>query len=93
MADRRAAQRATARAVREYRQTGAYASRLPSATPRAARAGRTEYLDRMVDNPSQRPPKDSPEGKSLGRAAGLARWNKGDPRYLVFKDYWYKDKK
>ena len=77
------AQRATARAVREQRR------QLPRQTTQRARETRREYLERMLANPNQRPGKDTPEGKSLAREAGFARWHKADSRYLDFSDYWY----
>lgn len=78
------AQRATAKAVREQRR------QLPRQTTQRARETRTQYLERMLANPQDRPvDKQSPEGKSLAREAGLARWHKADSRYLDFSDYWY----
>ena len=81
---RRRAQRATAKAVRANRR------QLPRQTTQRARETRREYLERMLAHPEQRPvDKSSPEGKSLAREAGLARWHKSDARYLDFQDYWY----
>jgi hypothetical protein len=79
---RRRAQRETAKAVKERR------TRLGSQT-KQARKTRQQYLNHLIEHPEDRPDKDTEEGRSLAREAGLARWNKADTRYLIFADYWY----
>jgi hypothetical protein len=77
---RAAAQRATARAVRERR------TQLPSQVTSRAIATRTDYLQGVLDGRIAQPT----DTRSLARAAGKASWGKADPRYeAAWAKFWY----
>jgi hypothetical protein len=84
---RAAAQRATAKAVREKR------AQLPTSFKTRAKATRESYLQGVLNGSIPRPEKRSAEGNSLASAAGKARWGKADKVYeAAFKGYWYHNK-
>jgi hypothetical protein len=85
---RRAAQRATAKAVREHRRI------LPSRITSRARRASELYAKAVMRGDEPRPEPGSLEARALARWASLARWHKADPAYLkAFQEYFYHDEK
>jgi hypothetical protein len=83
-AERRRAQRETARAVHDRR------TRLPSAINRGYQQGRRDYADRVIAGREPMPEMGTREAKNLASLAGKARWGKADPRYeKAFSQFWY----
>lgn len=85
---RRAAQRATARAVRENRR------QLPSRITNPARRANEQYARDVLAGREPRPEYKSLEGHGLARWASFSKYSKADPAYLkAFQDYFYHDEK
>lgn len=81
---RAAAQRATARAVREHR------TQLPASINRGVQLARRDYADRVMRGEEPDPQQGSLEARNLASLAGKARWGKADPAYeTAFAKYWY----
>lgn len=83
---RRRAQRETAKAVKEHRR------QLPSGIRERVREAMFNYGHRVLAGEESRPEKGTPEAKQLARLASLARWNKADPEFEAFEEYFYKNK-
>jgi hypothetical protein len=73
---RAAAQRATARAVRQHRAGRGYQSRLPASTTTRARQAPVEYARGLFANPGQASREDK---KVMGRYAGYAAAKQRNP--------------
>lgn len=55
---------------------------------------RREYIAGIMNGTIERPPKNSPEGRSLAALASFASRGKAPRGYeAAFKDYWYHHKK
>lgn len=88
---RRRAQRETAKAVRQARQTGQkYQPRISRATRSAVRQGQINYAQRVLDGTEKEPAKGTPQSKELARVAGWSAAGKADPRFeAAFAKHWY----
>lgn len=91
---RRAAQRATAKAVRQARSHGArYQPRVSRETRAAVRAGEISYVNAVLEGRLPEPAPGSPEAKQLARYASYGSRGKADPRFeAAFSKYWYHKK-
>lgn len=84
---RAAAQRATAKAVREHR------TQLSKSVTSRAIAVRENYLRGVLNGTIPEPPAGSKERHSLARAAAKAAWGKADPAYeAAWSKFWYHNK-
>lgn len=92
---RAAAQRATAKRVREARQRGGrYRPVSPSAARKAVARSQVEYATAVANGDEPMPAPGTPEARQLARMGSLSRWHKADPRfYDMFKQYFYHDEK
>lgn len=86
---RRAAQRATARAVKERRR------QLPRNITKKAIEAPIEHARAILRGEIAEPSPDrfDPESRSLARLASLARWGKADPDFEAFERHFYRRRK
>lgn len=95
---RAAAQRRTAKLVREQRAARKEHRPVPKILPpsfsREYRRQLVNYANAVADGNQPYPEKGTAESKQLARMASFARWNKADPRYYdLFKQYFYHDER
>ena len=84
---RAAAQRATARAVREQR------TRLPVSINRGYQQARMDWAHAVMRGDIPMPAPGTMEAKNLASLAGKASWGKADPAFeRAFSKYWYHHK-
>lgn len=89
---RRAAQRATAKAVRAARAGQKYQPRVPRAIRQRAFQGQIDYATRVLQGkePEPTPDRTSPESRELARVASYADHGKADERFVgAFSKHWY----